>query len=312
MDDSILRLHNPNMIRTNPNAVPVFDLYGSTRAEPLPEALHWESIAARSRLFGWEIHPHRHERFFQIVYLRSGSGLALLPAEAVERHALGPGSLLALPPGCVHGFRFEPEVQGGVLSILRDHADWLLAHAPQAASTLARPLLVADVAASASEPAAIPTALEAIEAEFGAARPWRAAQCSAWLGVLMLQLARLARGDHAAGDEGPAKTVAAYAGRFAALLEAHFRHQHEPGWYAGRLGISTTHLTRLCQARLGDSARALIHRRIVAEAQRDLCFSRLSIKQIALTLGFDDPAHFTRFFTRAAGCTPTAYRKRMA
>jgi len=54
----------------------------------------------------------------------------------------------------------------------------------------------------------------------------------------------------------------------------------------------------------------LIAERIVLEAKRDLVFSALSIQQIALRLGFEDQAYFSRFFTQNAGLPPRQYRER--
>jgi AraC family transcriptional activator of pobA len=50
----------------------------------------------------------------------------------------------------------------------------------------------------------------------------------------------------------------------------------------------------------------------VLEAQRDLAYTTLSIKQIGLDLGFADAAYFTRFFQRETGLTPSAWRARAA
>ena len=44
------------------------------------------------------------------------------------------------------------------------------------------------------------------------------------------------------------------------------------------------------------------------EAQRDLAYTTLSVKQIALGLGFSDAGYFTRFFQRLSGRTPTQWR----
>ena len=42
--------------------------------------------------------------------------------------------------------------------------------------------------------------------------------------------------------------------------------------------------------------------------KRDLAYTTLSIKQIALDLGFGDAGYFTRFFQRLSGRTPTQWR----
>ncbi|WP_033487402.1 AraC family ligand binding domain-containing protein, partial [Xanthomonas phaseoli] len=55
----------------DPAAVPAFGLYGEQHADAA-ELLHWESIAARSRLHDWQIVPHRHEDLAQLVYVQRG------------------------------------------------------------------------------------------------------------------------------------------------------------------------------------------------------------------------------------------------
>ncbi|MHA6499191.1 helix-turn-helix domain-containing protein, partial [Escherichia coli] len=43
---------------------------------------------------------------------------------------------------------------------------------------------------------------------------------------------------------------------------------------------------------------------------RDRLYSEQSINQIALDLGYKDPAYFARFFNRMMGCSPTQFRGR--
>ena len=44
------------------------------------------------------------------------------------------------------------------------------------------------------------------------------------------------------------------------------------------------------------------------EARRALLYSNLSVAEIGYALGFADPGHFSRFFTRHAGQSPRAFR----
>ena len=50
-------------------AVPTYKLYGEQDAWPAADMVHWESIAARSRLHNWHINPHRHVGLFQLLCL---------------------------------------------------------------------------------------------------------------------------------------------------------------------------------------------------------------------------------------------------
>jgi AraC family transcriptional activator of pobA len=79
-------------------------------------------------------------------------------------------------------------------------------------------------------------------------------------------------------------------------------------WHAQALGITPGQLTRLSHELLGLSAQAVINARVVHEAQRELIYSSLSVKQIAAVLGFEDEAYFGRFFKKHTGHRPTEFR----
>jgi AraC family transcriptional activator of pobA len=59
---------------------------------------------------------------------------------------------------------------------------------------------------------------------------------------------------------------------------------------------------------LGHSALGVLHARLLLEAQRELGYTAMSVKQVASGLGFSDAGYFTRFFQRLTGQTPTAWR----
>jgi AraC family transcriptional activator of pobA len=96
--------------------------------------------------------------------------------------------------------------------------------------------------------------------------------------------------------------------RLRTLVEAQFRHQPTLAALADQLAITPTQLNRICHQVLGHSASRVLHQRLALEAQRDLAYTSMSVKQIALALGFSDAAYFTRFFRRCTGKTPTDWR----
>src|SRR5690554_7287913 len=83
--------------------VPVFMLYGETVNWSAPDLLHMESIAERSVLHDWHIHPHQHADLVQVLYVQHGH--ATLDIEGRELSFRQP-ALQVVPPLCVHGFRF--------------------------------------------------------------------------------------------------------------------------------------------------------------------------------------------------------------
>jgi AraC family transcriptional activator of pobA len=50
---------------------------------------------------------------------------------------------------------------------------------------------------------------------------------------------------------------------------------------------------------------------MLREARRMLLYTSLSAAQIAYELGFSDPAHFSRVFTKGTGMPPRRFRTRL-
>ncbi len=97
--------------------------------------------------------------------------------------------------------------------------------------------------------------------------------------------------------------------RFRALVDAHFRERRPIESYAAEMGLSAGQLSRLCREALGASSLDVVNARVLHEAERELVYSTLGIKQIAGVLGFADEAYFGRFFRKQTGRTPTEFRE---
>ncbi|NAS31753.1 helix-turn-helix domain-containing protein [Flavobacteriaceae bacterium R38] len=95
---------------------------------------------------------------------------------------------------------------------------------------------------------------------------------------------------------------------FRLLVNQNYNTIHSVTDYANRLGISPKSLTKHFHRIGAPSPSELIKNRIVLEAKRLLLYSELTIKQTAHSLGFDDPAYFTRFFTKATQKSPVQFR----
>ena len=143
----------------------------------------------------------------------------------------------------------------------------------------------------------------------GRKRRWRQAALDGALARLLLLLARTLPAP-ASEQRGPDARALAHASRYRALVESRFRLQPRVADLAAELGITATQLNRVCRAVLGQSVLALLHGRMLLEAQRQLAYTTLSVKRVGLDLGFSDPGYFTRFFQRGCGVSPSAWRQR--
>lgn len=295
--------------RSSP-ALPAYHLYGE-QGSILPDRLHGESIAERSRLHGWEIRPHRHETLFQFLLVRRGMAQALLEGHLVPLR--GP-ALVTVPGLAVHGFHFAPDIDGHVLTVDEQHLQALLQpHGALAAAVLRlQALPLSSGAAHGVSTAArreLLAAVVALLAEVEGHAAWRTAALDAALLRLCVAVARVSpavRPDSTAA--APPPQALRHVQRLRTLVEQQYRQQPTQAALAAQIGITPTHLNRACHQVLGHPAQAVLHGRLLLQAQRELAYSSLSIKQIALELGFSDAAYFTRFFRRQAGQSPAQWR----
>ena len=73
--------------------------------------------------------------------------------------------------------------------------------------------------------------------------------------------------------------------------------------------VSAKHLSEIVKSATGLTALHYIHERVIQEAEYLLVYTLLSIKEIAFTLQFDDPSHFSRFFKKHKQLSPIEFRK---
>lgn len=79
--------------------------------------------------------------------------------------------------------------------------------------------------------------------------------------------------------------------------------------HAAALGVTPTHLTRVCRAETGLTAATLLTQRLLHAAQHLLIFTNTPIQDIARHLGFGSAAYFTRFIQGHTGQSPTLLRR---
>lgn len=83
-----------------------------------------------------------------------------------------------------------------------------------------------------------------------------------------------------------------------------------PARYAAELHVSTGYLNEAVRSISGLSVGRCIRNELMLRAKRLLVHTSLDVRQIAFELGFGDAAYFSRLFTREAGISPTAFRRR--
>jgi AraC family transcriptional activator of pobA len=284
-------------------SIPTYDLYGEKAGDSPDFWLHCETVPSRSSLHHWEIGLHRHEQFFQILYIEAGSGDAVFGNDV---HPIVPPAVITVPPFARHGFRFSKDIDGYVFTVLATHMKTMPANHSRFGEWLAVPRLTG-LRTQDADSHYIAATLHRLAAETAARRTGRADLCEAYLTTALRLTAQLsAAGD---GDEDDRATEnERRLNRLTGLIHQHFRSHKPASFYAQELGISPTHLNRIVKQLTGRNTQTLINGKLIDEAQRELLFTQIPVQEIGYRLGFSDPAYFSRFFQTNTGLSPRQWR----
>ncbi|APO79128.1 AraC family transcriptional regulator protein (plasmid) [Rhizobium etli 8C-3] len=281
-------------------SAPTYDLYGESAGKKPDFWLHCETIPSRSSLHGWEIRLHRHENFLQILYINAGSGDAIF---AQERHAIRPRSVITVPPGLKHGFRFSKDIDGFVITVLASHLKSTPGDRSRFGQWLAKPQLTG-LDMQDQDAAYVAQTLTRLGEEFSGRRSGRSDLLDAYLTSALQLTARICEGAESEVADENSRRMEVLSG----LVQQYLRAHKPVAFYARELGISPAHLNRIVKTATGNSVRELIARKLTEEAKRELLFTLASVQEISYRLGFADSAYFSRFFLNRVGETPRTWR----
>lgn len=130
---------------------------------------------------------------------------------------------------------------------------------------------------------------------------------------VLLQRMLLTAMDHEVREaDGQQAGMTAAQWRIETTLTYILKHAAEPlsiPQLASQADLSVSHFIRMFKLWTGQTPADYIHYQRIENAKRLLSDGRLSVKQIARRVGYQDPFHFSRVFRRVEGLSPTAYRQ---
>lgn len=283
--------------------IPRFFLYGEA-AQPMGQRfVHLESLDERTRPANWNIRPHTHANLNHVFHIRQGGGRMLADERAIDFRA---PCLLVVPAGVVHGFAYVEDTAGAVLTISGEYLYDLVSRCEDL-----RAVFAAAAALACPGDDSVAEAFDRLGRELAWTAPGHALSVDALLSTILVETLRLA---HYAAEEEPRVIGprAALVARFRERLEGDYRSETSVERYAEVLGVTTRQLRAACLAVAGAPPLQLIQDRLLLEAKRLMLYSNMTVAETAFYLGFEDPAYFTRVFTRGCGLSPRQFRRSAA
>lgn len=242
---------------------------------------------------------------YEITWIHSGSGSIEIDA---TQHTVAANRLYCAVPGQVRRLQLDENVHGYALSFSRD---FLLLSAPGTGpvsrldtygSETCIPMLETDVEMREEMQGII----HKMEKEFSNFYLLRSEVLSGLLNLFVIYLSR--KMDTLSGEPSEPKD-AELVRRFRLLLKENFTTKKQVADYASELFVTPNYLNRKVKKITGFTASHLIQQQIILEAKRQAIHSNISMKEIAYFLGFEDLAHFSKFFKNNSGMNFTNFKK---
>lgn len=254
-----------------------------------------------------EVHvPHRHN-YYTVIWVTKGTGIHYID---FKTYVVNPDTLFFISPEQVHDLEMQAGHSGYVMLFTTDFLEQngIQQHWLQESGFFFR---CDDVA-----PLVIPVEcdksklnkwLEGIQTEYLQQMKYHEEAIGSLLKLFLLESKRIY------STLPYPKKERTHAGgimvkQFKELIDNHFAQWHKVAEYARSMHITPNYLNELVSQETGKSAKDMILNRIMLEAKRFATHSETSVKEVAYSLGFEDPAHFSKLFKSQENLGFTEFR----
>lgn len=279
-------------------------LYGDHQLSYTSDFVHAEPLEDRSKIYSWEIEEHFHSDLIQIFIIEKGNGVLLSEGKKIKVKA---PCLFVVPQNILHGFDFESNIIGDVITFSLNFFESMLNEKPiikKEVSRLNRFLFFKNLESFND----LLYLKNKIQAELISDYPEKSFALKGYFELLFLKLFRenfrsrsieLTSSNRALG----------YFNTFQSLIRQSSLQESSIKDFATQLGITQVHLNRICHTVVGKSALKVVQDFLLNEAKNYLLNTSYSISEVAYLLNFNDPAYFSRLFKKRVGVSPVEFRK---
>jgi AraC family transcriptional activator of pobA len=278
-------------------------LYEQHTSTSSPFYIYSECIRARSVLFDWKVEPHLHIHLYQIFLIETGYARVDTTSGI---HELQAPVAIIIPPSIVHGFEFDPNVTGRIITVADTFVEEVLKNISNIQGRLKSLSVITEFEQLFDFTELIKLTLD-IEVETSSKQVEENFAVKALVSLMMVKLFRLMTASYFSSER--VSLYEDYYRDFQNNIKTNDPFSKSIAQHASELNITTVHLNRVCQAVAGKPASWLIQEHAVREAQNLLRYTSQSVSEIAYQLNFSAPEYFARLFKKHTGMTPVSFRK---
>ncbi len=280
-------------------------LYGENQFSVIPEFINHEALETRSSRYNWEIKEHIHTDLIQVFIIESGEGSLISGNREIP---FKNPSIILIPTNTIHGFTYNPKIKGDVFTISDNYFESLFKESPQIIIEL-NYLNQLDFSKNDVFFQQILEVKNIIVRELIEGIIEKRTVLKYLFQLFFTYLYRHSISSKNQVSESDNRTLNYYKS-FQKSIKTSKNESKSIKEYAAELNITSTHLNRICQALVQQSAQQIIHDFLIAESKKYLLNTNYSVSEISYLLNFREPAYFTRFFKQRVGIPPKEFRNK--
>lgn len=247
---------------------------------------------------------HRHN-FYLLVLFTNGKGTHTIDFDTFE---ITKGSLFLMQPGQIHSWQLSSDIEGFIVfyskEIFNLHFESKkIEQYPFFQSFKNNP----EILLSEKDIVQLSSYFNIMIEESSANLGYKKDKLLNLLDVILIDISRIY-----SSEMNQEKPIYNYKlKQFDLLLEANFKTEKSPSFYADKMAITLKHLNRITKTILNKTVTELITQRVILESKRLLVERNLSLIQIADELGFSSANYFVKLFKKQEGMTSKEFLKQI-
>jgi len=240
--------------------------------------------------------PHKHNNYFEIIYLSKGSGIHSID---YNKYTVQPPVIFFVRKEQVHHWDLLTVPKGYVLILKKGFIDKSLDSELKALLTKVSGLSSLQV----KDNETINQLFEILTQENDTVNENSFPIIEGLLKALLAKILEVAK-----PLIRKVKVRADLFQSFRELLSQSIEIKNNVAQYAGSLNTTPQNLNTACRKAVNQSATEVLAEHIISEAKRLLIYTDNTVSEISFTLDFNDPSHFVKYFKRYTGHTPQVFR----